>query len=316
MQPTLTRLPAGLDGLSIAVRHQAPAAPAGRACRAVLYVHGATFGSALSIFHPFEGLSWADTLARAGWHVWGFDQLGFGDSDRYREMSQPADANPPVGRADAVARQIHAVVRHVQRALGVARVSVVAHSWGTMAAALYATRYPENVDRLVLFAPITARPGPAAPSPGRAWHLVTGDAQWARFVATLPQGAAPVLPRRWFDPWVASWLATDAQASGREPPAVKIPYGPLADVDAAMRGLLPYEPSRVLAPTLIVRGEWDSWPTDADAQWLFGELANAAEKRDVKIGRGTHVMHLETGRGALYGETLAFLDSEDAPVAA
>jgi hypothetical protein len=36
----------------------------------VLYVHGATFLSALSIAHRFDGKSWRDALGKAGCDVW------------------------------------------------------------------------------------------------------------------------------------------------------------------------------------------------------------------------------------------------------
>ena len=62
-------------------------------------VHGATFPSALSIAHRFDGYSWRDALCEAGFDVWGFDFLGYGYPDRYPEMSRPADANPSLCRA-------------------------------------------------------------------------------------------------------------------------------------------------------------------------------------------------------------------------
>jgi hypothetical protein len=45
-----------------------------------------------------------------------------------------------------------------------------------------------------------------------------------------------------------------------------------------------------------------------DAKWLFDSLKNSSVKRDVKIARATHFMHLEAGRFDLYEETRAFLD--------
>jgi len=54
--------------------------------RAVLYVHGATFPSAVSVAHRFDGKSWRDALGEAGFDVWGLDFYGFGHSDRYPEM--------------------------------------------------------------------------------------------------------------------------------------------------------------------------------------------------------------------------------------
>ena len=72
-----------------------------------------------------------------------------------------------------------------------------------------------------------------------------------------------------------------------------------------------YDPERVRAPVAIIRGEWDAFCTDADARWLFDALASSPNKRDIKISRGTHLMHLETMRGALYRESIAFLAGGD-----
>src|SRR5215469_9149720 len=73
-----------------------PARGEQRTRRAVLYVHGATFPSALSIAHRFDGKSWRDALNEAGFDVWGLDFYGFGHSGRYREMSQPAQNHLPL----------------------------------------------------------------------------------------------------------------------------------------------------------------------------------------------------------------------------
>src|SRR5207302_5054329 len=46
---------------------------------------------------------------------------------------------------------------------------------------------------------------------------------------------------------------------------------------------------------------------------LFDALINAPIKRDVKISRGTHLMHLESSRYALYREAQLFLEGGDQP---
>ena len=51
---------------------------------------------------------------------------------------------------------------------------------------------------------------------------------------------------------------------------------------------------------------------DADAHWLFNAFTQSPVKRDVKIGRGTHLMHLETMRLALWQESISFLRGNDA----
>jgi hypothetical protein len=46
------------SGLQLFLRHLAPQTHRGSEARVVLYVHGATFPSALSIAHRFDGYSW------------------------------------------------------------------------------------------------------------------------------------------------------------------------------------------------------------------------------------------------------------------
>ena len=115
-----------------------------------------------------------------------------------------------------------------------------------------------------------------------------------------------------FERWGPAYLASDPESGARTPPAVKIPSGPTADVRDAWSGALPYDPAKITAPTLIVRGEWDSVSNDEDACWLFDALAGAPLKHDVKIGAATHLMHLEEGRFELYDATRSFLLGTDA----
>ncbi len=65
------------------------------------------------------------------------------------------------------------------------------------------------------------------------------------------------------------------------------------------------------APVAIIRGEWDGVIPDEDASWLFDAFSASPLKRDIKISRGTHLMHLEEMRYALYRETNAFLLAGD-----
>jgi hypothetical protein len=56
--------------------------------------------------------------------------------------------------------------------------------------------------------------------------------------------------------------------------------------------------------------EWDGVIPDQDACWLFDAFKASPIKRDIKISRGTHLMHLEAMRGALYNEANTFLLGE------
>src|SRR5438477_574418 len=105
------------SGRSLFLRHLPPRDRGGD--RIVLYVHGGTFPSGLSIAHRFDGRSWRDELCAAGFHVWGLDFHGFGRlSDPYPEMRRPAEDGPPLGRAEAASRQLEAAVRFICRRHG------------------------------------------------------------------------------------------------------------------------------------------------------------------------------------------------------
>ncbi len=276
-------------------------------------MHGGTFPSALSIAHRFDGRSWRDELTDAGFDVWGFDFYGFGESDRYPEMSERAERHPPLGRAEVASRQVEAVARFLCRHHAVPRVSIVAHSWGTIATGRFAGRCPELVDRLVFFGPITWRPKTAEPQRFPAWRPVSLKDQWDRFTAEVPKGEPAVLSRRHFDEWGEIYLDTDRESRTRTPASVRTPAGPWQDIACAAAGELAYDPGLIRAPVAIIRGEWDSLATDEGATGLFNALKTSPVRRDVKIARATHLMHLEENRYALYRETEAFLSGRDRP---
>ena len=298
------------NGLQIFLRHLPTANPMPTP-KIVLFVHGATFPSGLAAAFPFGGRSWMEDLSQAGFDSWALDFIGFGGSDRYPEMSQPAEGRQALGRAEIASQQIEPAVRFILQHQGAQRVAIIAHSWGTMATGLFAGRRPELVDRLVFFAPIVGRTRQTEAKIFPAWYLVSLQQQWDRFVEDVPAGETPVLSRQDFDKWGPAYLATDTESGGRSPESVKVPSGPVQEIAEAQTGHLAYDPALIKAPVEIVRGEWDHLVTDADAQWLFDALSASPIKRDIKISRGTHLMHLKAMRYALYQESATFLLGND-----
>lgn len=307
------RIPSPHAGLWLFLRRLPGSPTPGAVRRPVLYVHGATFPSALSIAHRFDGRSWRDALCEAGFDVWGLDFHGFGGSDRYPAMDQPADAHGPLCLAEDAEAQLAAAVRFILEHVGATSLSLLAHSWGCMVAGRFAGSHPTLVDRLALFAPIARRDGPryARRPDGPAWRVITAEDQWARFIEDVPAQEPPVLARAHFEDWAARYLDSDPQSRSHEPPGVKVPSGPFVEILRAWHGELAYDPGLIQAPTAILRGEWDGLATDADARWMRGALAQSPVKRDVKIRRGTHLLHLEAMRPALWRESVSFLLGED-----
>jgi pimeloyl-ACP methyl ester carboxylesterase len=298
-------------GLRVLVRHLRPMERVvGDRHAPVLFVHGSSFPSGLAAAFRFDGVSWMDDLATRGFDVWAFDFLGYGGSDRYPEMHDAPTAHVPLGRAPEAARQIAACVDFIRSRAQSAQVSLVAHSWGTIPAGLFASDHPESIERLVDFGPVTQRAGAPSLKTLPAFDFVSEEAQRSRFDGYVPAGERRVLDPGHFAEWGPAYMLTDSTSDVRHPRSVEIPNGPSADVADAWSGHLAYDPGRITAPVLIIRGEWDTVTRDADAQWLWASLSHAPIKRDVKIARATHVMHLEAHRRELYAEVAAFLGGE------
>jgi pimeloyl-ACP methyl ester carboxylesterase len=308
------RVPGSRRGLSLFLRFLPAARTAFRPRRAVLYLHGATFPSALSIAHRFDGRSWRDALNDAGFDVWGLDFYGFGRSDRYPEMNAPAAESPPLCVAADAAGQVEAAARFILGHQNIETLSLISHSWGSMPAGLFAGRHPMLIDRLVLFAPIGRRAPrryeqpPAFPG----WRIVTLEDQWSRFVEDVPAHEPPVLSRVHFDEWGQRYLDSDPESRARDPAGVKTPLGPFSEIIKAWHGQLAYDPALVRAPIAIIRGEWDGLIPDDDARRLFDAFTHAPIKCDIKISRGTHLMHLEAMRPALWEASINFLTGHGA----
>jgi len=303
--------------LALFLRYLPARHPSSSGRRPVLYVHGATFPSALSVAHRFDGVSWRDVLSEAGFDVWALDFYGFGFSDRYPEMEEPPECHPPLCNAQDAGEQIEAAARFILEYEGASRLSLISHSWGSMPTGRFAGMHPLLVERWVLFAPVARRavrryePLPSGP----AWRMISLEDQWARFIEDVPPGEAAVLSRAHFEEWGKRYLDSDNGSRTRDPASVKVPTGPFNDILRAWHGVLGYDPALVKAPVALIRGEWDGVIPDEDARWLFAAFEASPNKRDVKICRGTHLMHLEAMRPALYRETNAFLLGGDEPAA-
>lgn len=101
--------------------------------------------------------SWIDHLTENGYNVYALDFLGYGNADRYAEMKKDVVSGKLIGRAKEVYLEVDKAVELIIKRTGKKKVYLIGHSWGGSVAALCATKFPDKVAKLVLFAAITQR---------------------------------------------------------------------------------------------------------------------------------------------------------------
>jgi pimeloyl-ACP methyl ester carboxylesterase len=305
------RIPGPLQGLSLGLRHAALSdSNSHRSARPVLVMlHGAGVPVSGNPGYEFSGGSMMAALASRDIDVWALDFYGFGNSDRYPEMMDPPDRHPALGRAEECADQVESVVKFLQQRLHIASVLILGDSGGSLVAGIFATRHPELVSRLVLFGPMTPfTVGPPAGSTPLAYMTITPQDLWSQFSSWADEAGTPsVFENAEYERWAKLYLDSDPSSRSRTPPSVKIPNGRQADALDIAKGKYLFDPSQVLAPTLIVMGEWDEIATLPGAEWLLHSLRRAKERQLVVIGHGSHTIQYEKERFQLYRAVSTFL---------
>jgi len=281
-----------------------------RSERTLLYVHGATQAASSTFDLELDGLSWMDYVAQRGYDVYLVDLRGYGRSTRPTEMQRPAAENPPIVRTDVAVRDVQAAVEHILSRRGLSSLDLMGWSWGVAIMGRYAGQHKDRVHRLVLYAPDWINETTAAQPPlgaYREWNMETARSGLQKGVPQDKKDA--LLPPELFAAWSAAETATDPDGAKQTPPVVRTPNGIFADSrDYWMSGKRLWDPSEVVAPTLVVVGEWDGVTPVTRAQAVFSGLINAHEKRFVQIGEGSHILLLEKNRMQLYREVQTFLD--------
>lgn len=296
-----------IRGLQIALTHKDPTVLLHD--YAVLLLHGSSFPSELSFGFKMNSYSWIDNLAENGYSVYALDFLGYENADHYPEMETSSLLGKVVGRAQDVYKDVDKAVDLVIKATGKTKVYLIGHSWGGSVAALYATKYPDKVAKLVLFAAITKREDTSAIEKVEgSFEAMTPHERITAMKNLTPKGKECRLEPEIFTSWGDTWLNSDKLVAKFRSNSVRFPSGPSQDVEDMLHGKAYYNPVDIKVPVLVVRGEWDKYPDNTDTEKLFSSLENAPYKKYVVIEKGTHVLHLERSRYQLYDETLRFLN--------
>lgn len=297
-------------GQHVAVHCIEPSKPNGQG---VLFVHGASFPTMLAAGFEFApGDSWMTDMARRGYLACGLDFLGFGASSRPPALAAAAGDGQPVTRSPQAAEQIALAVDWLHDRRGVAKVHVVAHSWGTIPAAAYAATRPRALASLTLFGPVVPKPQ-ATPEPVEgAWWGITAQERYRllRYADVLPAGMQLLEPAIHAQ-WAARFEASAPHVAGDPAGQLRIPSGPLADLNDAEAGRYPYAPGDVQVPVFAVYGDYDTVADDAGATAFLARFKASPLRWRLRIDHGTHVMHLERARHSLYASVAAFIEAAE-----
>lgn len=285
------------------------------------------FGVPTAKAFDVPGLSWMDSLSKAGYDTWALDVRGFGKSTRAPAMDQPPMANPPMTSTAEAVRDVDAAVRYITAQRGVTKVSLVGWSWGGTVAGAYAAEHPSLVDNLVLYGAMNAfsmekkpfdmlglelTPGSGVLKKLPAYALAEFDktslGHWNLMMDSTVAGRALATAES-IDAVRKVFMASDSTTGDRNPPSIRRAMGPMVDLYDAWTNKAVFDASKITAPVLVIRGDADFF---ADPN-LIGSLTGASYKREVVIPDATHWMLYEQHRDVLLNETQALLERVAAP---
>jgi pimeloyl-ACP methyl ester carboxylesterase len=306
------------EGIEIYVRERLPSGKSPTDIKdAVLFVHGATYPGSSFDMKLENGKSWMDYVAEAGHAAYYLDHRGYGQSTRPAIMQQPADKNEPFAEAETVVKDLADVVGFIQKRTGQNKINLVGYSWGTVTTGMYTARHGNEVDRLVLYAPVYSANNdnwtrmladPDQPDKLKeigAYRSVNREQANKRWLDQIPEsGRETWRSQKVFDSWYDELLSMEPEPQAN---AIKAPNGVLVDLWEVFHARPVYDASEIKVPTLVIRGDNDPTATDEDARGLFAKLSSDI-KRYVVIGEGTHFLNLEKNASQLFSETLLFID--------
>jgi pimeloyl-ACP methyl ester carboxylesterase len=239
-------------------------------------------------------------------------------------MSEPAANNKPVTRSYLALRDIAAMVNYIKTKRGVKKVTLIGWSWGAMMAGYYSSLHSENVQKLVMYAPLyqygdhtnlgagsglqnKRKPGEFNFALG-AYRFASEAANTNRWNGEIPvankdEYRDPALPTEF---WKAC-LDTDPTSNSRTPPSLRAPNGVLEDSFYQAIGERMWHASNIYAPTLVIAGQFDTWSFPDDRAGLMADLVHAATKKSVLIPDATHFVLFEKNRMQFFEEILKFL---------
>jgi pimeloyl-ACP methyl ester carboxylesterase len=273
-------------------RKRVGAPKAGEPARPVVFfVHGSSVTSrCYDLNVPGKGeYSALNEFARYGFDVWTMDHENYGKSGRTSGNSDIKSG----------AEDLKAAVEVIARETGRQKYHFIGESSGALRAGMYAMMAPERIDRLVLAA-FTYK-GEGSPTLAkraeqldyyRTHNMRKRDREMIRSIATRDK------------PGTSDQAAVEVLADVEMQFGDQIPTGTYLDMTANLPVI---DPKKVMAPVLLIRGEYDGIATVADLDDFFTQLPNG-DRQFVILPGVAHSVVLATNRQLFWHATKAFLD--------
>jgi pimeloyl-ACP methyl ester carboxylesterase len=234
----------------------------------ILFVHGSSMASQPTFDLQVPGrVSAMDHFVRLGYDTWCVDMEGYGRSDKHRDINSDIATG---------ADDLEAASDYIARTRGVESFFVYGISSGALRAALFAQRHPERVRRLALDAFVWT--GKGSPT------LAERTKRLPEFRSKKRRPIDRAFVRSIFTrdhPGTADDEVIEAFASAILALDDSVPTGTYVDMCA---NLPVVDPTRITAPTLIMRGQYDGSASVEDLLEFFARLPNPDKQFAVMPG--------------------------------
>jgi len=257
----------------------------------VFFVHGSSVTSRVfDLKVPGKGeYSVMNEFARYGFDCWTMDHENYGKSGRTSGNSDIASG----------VEDLKAAAEVLTRETGQMKFHFIGESSGALRAGAYAMVAPDKINRLV-FAAFTYK-GEGSPTLKkraeqvdyyRTHNMRKRDRDMIRSIATRDK------------PGTSDVAAIEALADAELQFGDQIPTGTYLDMTANLPVVLP---EKVLAPVLLVRGEYDGIATVADLEEFYNKLPNG-DRQFIILPGTAHSVVLAINRQLFWHVTRAFLN--------
>ena len=264
----------------------------------VFFVHGSSMASQPTFDLHVPGRpdsSVMDWFAARGFDTWTMDNEGYGRSDKQRPQN-----NDISNGADDLA----AGTEYVMRAAGVQKMHMYGISSGALKAGLFAQRHPDRVDRLALDAFVWT--GEGSPT------LAERRKKLPQFQAMHRRPIDRAFVHSIFNrdhPGTADQATIEAFADAILSLDDSMPTGTYVDMCSKLPLL---DPTKIVNPTIVMRGEYDGIAGFDDLVEFWKRLPNADKNFTVMAGI-SHASFQQKNYLAVYHILEAFF-SQPAPV--